>query len=73
VHDCAAKTCSNQAHIWRIDRGRGSAAEYLGLIVAPDRDTAITGACEKFAVDPEHLVVRELPPERTFPVRRGGH
>lgn len=56
--------------VWRIDQQVGPDFQYVGIIVAPDRTTAIKHACEKFNVQPAQLVANELPRGRLLTARR---
>jgi hypothetical protein len=67
-----ARHLRKRPRIWRIDRKRGANADYLGIIVAPDAETAIKQACKKFGIaEPAQLTARELPGEHIHPMR--GH
>jgi hypothetical protein len=47
-------TGSKKMYHWRISRIRGSPAEFIGYVDAPDDATAIENAIEEFGItDPE--------------------
>jgi hypothetical protein len=51
----AKKATPKKDHSWRISRIRGTPAAFIGIVDAPDKDTAIKKAIEEFKItNPEY-------------------
>jgi hypothetical protein len=50
----AQRTTKQQSHSWAIHHIRGTPAQFVGIVDAPDEQSAITKAIEEYGV-PENL------------------
>jgi hypothetical protein len=51
----AKKIASQKEYSWNVTRIRGTPAQFIGVVNAPDKDTAIKRAIEQFKItNPEH-------------------